>query len=284
MNALFTCAVTFFLFLILGYTGIGDISLLANVSLTGDICPEAVVKFTCTVKDGELIMWELNGNVLTAFTTDKDKKHITDLCKDTTNNQILKTFCDGGGSLIVERDKSGEDLEIISYLDTFGTEVSSYSNITCGDGFFNRTLTMNFTLACFPSYVNVTVDDSLVNGTNCEGPVKVTCTGENVEYFEFSENGVSLSERFTLANKSEDFPIPLQAYLLGINCSVDYMDTTNTSSDSFNFIASCDAELTTLKHYNISHIGCASSNAAPQETDVICKLLQLLVCSKLFFN
>ena len=260
---------------VLACAGIGDVNLSANISLTGDICPESVVMLTCIIRDEDIIMWSLNNKVLTTFTIDKDKKDETDLCKDTANNQNLKRFCEGGNSLIVDKEEYDGNVEITSYLVTSGAEVSSYSNIACGDGFFNRTLPVNVTLACFSSYVNVTIDDSFVDSTTCEGLVKVTCTGENVEYFEFTENGMSLSENFTLTNRIEDFPIPLQVYLPGVNCSVDYMDTSNTSSDSFNFIASCDAELTMLKSNNVSQVGCTSSaGPAPQETDVICKFLR----------
>ena len=268
---------------ILACTGIGNVILSANISLTGDICPESGVNFTCIIKDGYFIMWSLNNKVLATF--NKDKKVITDLCKDTANNQSLKKFCEGGGRLIVERDKFGGN-EITSYLITSGIEVSSYLNITCGDHVNNRTLPVNFTLACFPSYVNVTIDDSLVNSTTCKGPVKVTCTGKNVGYFYLTGNGVSLSGNFTLANKTGNFPISLQAHVPGMNYSVEFMDTNNTSSGRFNFIASGYAELTTLKHYNMSQVGCASSAGhTPQETDIARKLLQLLlVCIELLFS
>ena len=238
-----------------------DVQLSANWTLEGDICP-AGIEFNCTVVYGESIQWCLGSENLASYVPKQEEKYSFNLCENIGDNDIPPAFCINGSSLWIENVVKNESrYDIHSSLVTTGTYINEeqYLSIECGDGSFQKSLPVNFTMSCNPITLNLTNNNTNVDDGVCEGVVEFKCEGSNVDYFQWTYDNVTLSENFCFSGH-DHYPYNLHSLLQGVNCNVAAADTTNCLADRFNFRSTCSYDLSNVEVSNVSSIGCVTSD------------------------
>ena len=247
--------------------GPNHLILKANVSLTGNICPAGVL-FNCSIHENDQIWWYLNDMLLVTLSLDPDIIKIEG-CEGDNLSDIMRDFCDNGGSVAVERIEVNGFSKTISYLMTTGTYISTYSRVTCRNSTVNQTYPIDFNLTCGHNNVNIAYNDSMVDDNSCKGPVEVTCYGTDVKYFWFTENEYNLTTIFSQF-ENQSCPIDLPTSLPGVKCRVDQLDTNNTFAWHFNFRASCKTEMEYARTYGVFSISCDSDDDKDR-IDITCE-------------
>ena len=243
------------------HIGVGGVKLKANQTLKGDICP-AGIEFNCiAVKSVE---WYLGNELLASYTPRSTEKQSIDLCDNTEDNDILHDFCKNGGGLWIQKVSRFIKYFIRTSLVTTGTYISQnqYMSIGCGNGNVStnsKSLSTNFTMSCSPTTLNLTNNNTNVDGGVCEGVVEFECQGNDVDYFQWIYNDFTLSENFTYSVNNR-YPYDLKSVLQHTNCSVTFADTINCFAERFNFQSTCINYLSDLEAAHMSVIGCVSSD------------------------
>ena len=213
--------------------------------------------------------WYLGDLLLVSYSPDSKETHSENLCDSASNNDILVDFCKSGGSLSIQsvRIKKG-NFNISSLLVTTGTYISLnlYEVVECGDDITKEEVPTNFTMTCNPVTLNVTNNDTNVDGGICEGVMEFICKGSNLDSFQWTYNDVPLTANFNYSN----FSFAYQSNLPGISCNNTFANADNCFADRFNFKSVCVADLSYLKTMNVSSIGC-SSNGTHRRNNITCK-------------